>query len=145
MIEQSPVKIPIGFWGLAIICLVWNLLGVMAYIAQVTMSPEALAALPEAERALFESTPAWVNGVFALSVFGGTLGCIALLLRQGWAVWLFVISLLSVLAQMYYAFFVSRSFEVFGPGMVIMPILIIVIAIFLVWFARMSKGKGWLK
>ncbi len=144
MTDESSIKIPVWFWIVAALALVWNLMGVMAYIGQVTMTPEALAELPEAERALYESTPAWVNGVFALSVFGGALGCIGLLLRKSWAKWLFIISLLSVLAQMYYAFFVSRSFEVFGPGAVIMPVMIIAVAVFLVWLSHMGKNKGWL-
>ena len=44
-------------------------MGVAAYLAQVRMSDAALTALPEAERALYESTPAWLTGAYALDDF----------------------------------------------------------------------------
>lgn len=144
MSEKTAIKIPVWFWVVSGVCLVWNLLGVMAYIQQVTLSPEALAAKPEAERLLLETTPAWATGAFAIAVFGGALGCLALLLKKKWASPLFIVSLAGILVQMFHAFFMSKSFEVFGPGVVIMPIMVILIAVFLVWFARMAKGKEWL-
>ena len=42
------------------------------------------------------------------------------------------------------AIFMSKSFEVFGPGGMIMPIMVIVIAAYLVYLARQAKDKGWL-
>ena len=62
---------PKSFWIIAAIALVWNLMGVAAYLMQMTMSDEAIAALPEAQRALHESTPAWATGAYALAVPGG--------------------------------------------------------------------------
>ena len=73
MTDQN--KAPSWFWILSAVMLVWNLMGVMAYIAQVTMSPEALAALPVAEQNLHANTPAWANGAFAIAVWGGAAGC----------------------------------------------------------------------
>ncbi|MDH4013213.1 MAG: hypothetical protein OEU33_04170, partial [Chromatiales bacterium] len=49
------------FWILAIAALVWNLLGVMAYVMQVSMTEEALALLPEDQRVLYETVPAWAT------------------------------------------------------------------------------------
>lgn len=144
MSESTSQLCPRWYWIVAGVGLVWNLMGVMAYIAQVTMTPEAMAELPEAERLLYEATPAWANGAFAIAVFGGALGCLALLLKKVWAVPLFIISLLGILVQMFYAFFMSNSFEVFGPGSAIMPGMVILIAIYLVWFARMAKTRGWI-
>ena len=42
--SEDTIKAPTWFTVVAAVLLVWNLLGVMAYISQVTMSPEALAA-----------------------------------------------------------------------------------------------------
>ena len=42
---------------------------------------------------------AWVTGAFAIAVFGGTLGCIGLLMLKSWSKLLLLISLLGVLAQ----------------------------------------------
>ena len=60
---------------------------------------ETLKAIPENQQHLYKNIPLWVNIVFACEVFGGTFGCIALLLRKKWALLLFVISILGVLAQ----------------------------------------------
>lgn len=104
-------------------------MGVMAYIAQVTMGAEEIAALPENEQALYESLPMWATSAFAIGVWGGALGSLFLLLRKTWATPVLVLSLIGVLVQMYHSFFVIDSIAVYGPGGVIMPIMVILIAI----------------
>ena len=103
-----------------------------------------MAALPEAERALYESTPSWATGAFAFAVFGGALGCLALLLRKAWATPVLIVSLIGVLVQMFHSFFISKAFDVYGPGKMVMPIMVIVIAFFLVWTARCARREGWI-
>ncbi|PLX55151.1 MAG: hypothetical protein C0629_13985 [Chromatiales bacterium] len=132
------------FWILAIAALVWNLLGVMAYVMQVSMTEEALALLPEDQRVLYETVPAWATAAFAIAVFAGALGCIALLLRKSWATPVFVLSLAGVLVQMFHSLFLSDALEVYGASGMVMPILILVIAVWLVGFSRSAAAKGWL-
>ena len=144
MNTTTNVKPPMWFWIAAGLSLVWNLMGVMAYIAQVTMTEEALNALPEAERLLYEATPAWANGAFAFAVWGGALGCILLLIRKSIATPVLIVSLLGVVVQMYHSFFVIDSMAVYGPGDTIMPIMVVLWSIFLVWFSRSSTAKGWI-
>jgi hypothetical protein len=134
---------PKWFMVVSVILLIWNLMGVMAYIAQVTMSPEALAALPEAERQLYETTPVWATAAFAIAVNCGALGCLLLVLKRNLAGLFLQLSLAGVLAQMFYAFFMSNSYEVFGPGGVVMPVMVIVIAIYLVLLAVRAKTHRW--
>jgi hypothetical protein len=55
-----------------------------------------------------------------------------------------VVSHLAVLVQLFHTFFMSKSFEVFGPGGSIMPLMVIVITIALFWLARRAKKIGWL-
>jgi hypothetical protein len=133
------------FWIVSGIALLWNLLGVMAYIAQVTMSPEALQALPENERTLIEATPAWATGAFAIAVWGGTLGALLLLLRRAIATLILLISLVGVVVQMFHAFFISNSIEVYGPGGMAMPVMVMIFAIFLIWFSRKATASGWMR
>lgn len=134
---------PKWFMIVSAILLVWNLLGVMAYIMQVTMSPETIAALPEAQRQLYENTPAWATAAFAIAVNGGALGCALLLLKRNLAGIFLQLSLAGVLVQMFHSFFMSKSFEVFGPGGLVMPIMVVVIAIFLVVLAAKARAKHW--
>lgn len=133
-----------AFWVIGIIALIWNIMGVMAYLGQAYMTDEMLAALPEAERALYENVPAWVTAAFAIAVFGGALACLLLLMRKKLAKLVFMISLIAVIVQMIYNFFMSKAAEVYGPGGMIMPVMVIIISIFLVWYARKADEKGWL-
>ena len=136
-------KAPKWFMIVAAVLLVWNLLGVMAYIMQVMMSPETLAALPEEQRQLYENTPAWATAAFAVAVNFGALGCVLLLLRKNLAGLFLQLSLTGVLVQMFHSFFMSKSFEVFGPGGLVMPVMVIVIAIYLVVLAAKAKMRRW--
>lgn len=132
------------FWIIAVLALVWNAMGVMQYLAQAFMTDEIKAALPEAERALYENVPAWVTAAFAIAVFAGVLGSILLLLRKKGARLLFLISLIAIVVQMSYNLFMSKATEVYGPGGVIMPVMVIAFGVFLLFFAKKSIAKGWL-
>jgi len=141
---NSVSKPPMWFWIVSALALLWNLAGVMAYLGQAYMSIENLEKMSQAERLLYESQPAWVTGAFAVAVWGGALGCIALLLKKKWAKPVFVISLIGILVQMSHSFFMSNNFEVYGPGAMVMPIMVIIIGIALVLFANTGIKKGWL-
>ncbi|UTD14392.1 hypothetical protein HER15_02420 [Tenacibaculum mesophilum] len=132
------------FWIIGIAALVWNGLGVMSYIGQAYMTDEVRAALPEAERALYENVPTWVTAAFAIAVFGGLLGSAFLLMRKKLARPMFLISLIAIVVQMSYNLFMSRASEVYGPGSIIMPIMVIVIGVFLLMYSKKTIAKGWL-
>lgn len=132
------------FWVVAAVALIWNAMGVMAYLGTVMMSPEALQALPEDQRALMESTPAWATGAFAIAVWGGVLGSILLLLRKKLASSVFILSFAGIVVQMFHAFALANSIEVYGPGGMVMPAMVLLFGAFLVWYARASAAKGWI-
>ena len=140
MTDLSNTKPPIWFWIIAVIALIWNGMGVMAYLVRAFMTDEMIAAIPEEQQAeyLIEH-PAWYTAAFALAVFCGALGCLALLLRKKWAYMLFLISFIAATIQQVY---IMVTIEEASP---IMPIMIIVVCAFLVWFSKMSTAKGWLK
>ena len=136
---------PRSFWIISSLLLVWNLLGLMVFAMQATMTDEAMAALPEAQQALYSSTPSWVTAAFAVAVFGGTLGCVFLLLKKSWAVPVFVISLAGILAQNFHSFFMSDAVAVFGTvAAVAMPLMVIAIAVFLIWYSRRAQVQEWI-
>jgi hypothetical protein len=144
MTENSTNKPPVWFWIVSVVALIWNGMGVMAYLGQAYMSDDALAALPEAEQALYANVPAWATAAFAIAVWGGLLGCLALLLRKKWAKPVLLLSLIGIVVQMIYNLFLSEAMDVYGPGGAIMPIMVIVIGIFLVWFSKKSIAEGWI-
>lgn len=138
------IKLPMWFWIASVLALLWNLLGVGAFFAQMFMSPETLAQMTEAQRMALATNPLWFNVAYGTSVIAGALGCVCMLLRNKLAIPLFMISLLSILVQMFYSFFMSEHVANYGPGEIIMPIMIIMIGISLTWFARGSHQKGWI-
>lgn len=139
--QSSPTK---SFWIICIIGLLWNLSGVYSFFMEVFITPEALAALPEAERLLYEANPVWMTVVFAIAVLDGTLGCILLLMKKAIAGPVLITSLIAVLIQMTYWLFMTNSREVYGPAGMVMPVIVTSIAALLVWYAYMVKAKGWI-
>jgi hypothetical protein len=144
MAEESIGGPPRSFLIIGIIALLWNVFGVAAYIMQVTMSPEALANLPAAERALYDTMPSWVTGAFAIAVFTGLAGSVGLLMKKAWCVPVFQVSLVAIVLQFGYWLGFSGAVEVHGAGVYVMPALVTAIGVFLVWYSRDAKGKAWL-
>ncbi|WP_445955327.1 hypothetical protein [Yeosuana sp.] len=144
MTEITKNRPPSWFWTVSIVALIWNIMGVMAYLVQAFMTDETLMDLPEAEQALYTNVPAWATAAFAIAVWFGALGCLLLILRKKIAKMVLLISLIGIIVQMIYNVFMSKSMEVYGPGGAIMPIMVMVIGIFLIWFSQKSITKGWI-
>ena len=135
-----------AFWIVGVIALIWNGMGVMSYLGSVYMTEEIRAAYTAEQLAVMDSAPAWLTGVYALAVFLGLLGALLLLLKRKLAVPVFGISLLMVLVQMIYSWVATDSIAAFGTVQgIVMPLLVIVIAIFLYYYSKGAAGKGWLK
>ena len=132
-----------SFWIIGAVALIWNLMGVMNLFMQ--MNADALAAMPEAQRAIIEGRPAWATGAFAIAVFGGALGSLLLLLRKSAAFYLFIASLLGMLVHMIPYLGMAGSTIDFGPFEISMYILMpLVVAAFLIWYSKHAKSKGWI-
>lgn len=133
-----------SFYWIAGAALLWNLMGFGAYYAQVTMTPETLNALPEADRVLYENMPAWATAAFAIAVTAGALGCLLLLLRKSLALPVLIVSLVAVLVQNFNSFFLMGALSVVGPGGAAASAAIVVIGAYLIWFASDAKNKSWI-
>jgi hypothetical protein len=128
-----------SFWVISVVALIFNVMGVMNYFVQ--MSADSLASFPESYRPIIEGRPAWATGAFAIAVFGGSLGCILLLLRKSAAFYLFIASLLGVIVTMVHIFGVAglSSFEVW------MGVLMqLVVTAFLIWYSKQAESRGWI-
>ncbi len=128
----------------AVLAIIWNAMGVMAYIMDVMLTAEDIAKMSKAEQNLRSTTPAWAKAAFAVAVFGGLIGSLLLLIKKSLALPVLIVSFVAICAQMYNAFFIMDSVAVFGPGSMYMPIMIIVIAALLIWLAISAKSKNWI-
>lgn len=140
----SKTKPPVWFWIISVIALLWNAMGVNAYIQQAYKTDSFKAMYTEEQLDMIANTPAWATAAFAVAVFAGILGCLGLLLRKKWAKSLFLLSLLGIIVQMTYNLFISKAMEVYGPGAVIMPILVLFVGVFLLWYSKKAIAKKWL-
>ena len=143
--ENKTMKIPTWFWVISVTFLLWNLMGVMSFYMHTFITEEALMALPETERDLYGQYPLWVDILFGIAVFAGTLGSIALLMKKKWAKPLFILSFVTIIIQMFHNLFMTTAMEVYGPASVVMPILVVLIAGFLIWFSMHGIKKNWLQ
>lgn len=139
--SKSTNKPTTSFWIISVIALIWNILGVVAYLGQAYMTDEMIATLPKAEQLYYANIPPWVTAAFATAVFGGLLGCIALLIKKKMAYFLFILSLIALLIQASYNFIIQENMPVETTQM-IWSLVIILVGIFLVYFSSKSIKAG---
>lgn len=133
----------IVFWIIGIIALIWNGMGVYNYLQQAYKTEAVMAKFNADQLALLESLPAWMTALFAIAVFAGALGSIALLMRKKVAVMLFILSFIAATVQQLYWIFGTDAVEIFNESQpYLMPILVIVVAAFLAWYSKNQKAKG---
>ncbi|MFK7813715.1 MAG: hypothetical protein AB8B59_14570 [Maribacter sp.] len=144
MTTDIKVKPPVWFWIVSILALLWNLMGVMSYLGDAYMKEEMMATYSTAQKAIFENQPTWLTGAYAIAVFAGLIGCIALLMRKKWAKFLFWISIIAATARTIYYFFMTNATEVFGvfEG-IVLPIMVILIAGLLLILSKIASDRVW--
>ena len=132
------------YWVIAFVALVWNLIGLAMFVVQVRLTPEMVAAMPAAQQQVHATTPAWINIAFGVAVVFGVLGSLALLLRKRLAPALFMVSLLAIVVQVAGIFVATPAWQAYGPAGLAMPVMLVVIALYLYWYAHKAAAKGWL-
>ncbi len=140
----NSIKIPTWFYVIAALAVVWNAMGVMAYINSVMISAEDFLKMPEAQQSMQKAMPSWAKAAFAVAVFAGTIGSFLLLLKKSLAMPALIVSLFAVLIQMSNFIFLMDGFNSIEQSEKIMTSMIIVVAFLLVWFANSAKTKKWI-
>ncbi len=138
-------KVPFWFWIITILALLWFFMDMAGFYSRVFMLDQIADKMPEAQLTLYKNMPSWVNVVFGLEVFGGLMGSLALLSKKKWAFIMFLISIMGVLSQSFYVWFISDAINVIGQPAIIMPLVSIAIGIVLVVFSRYAISKNWIK
>jgi len=132
------------FWVISVMALVWNLLGVFNYLTQAFMTNEILASLPKDQKLLYEKVPAWVTAAFAVAVFSGTLGALLLLLKKKVSSTFFILSFVGIILQMTYGLLISENTNIYGPLGLVMPLMIIAIGGYLIWYSKKAAENRWI-
>jgi hypothetical protein len=137
-------SVPSWFKPVVIVALLWNLLGCVAYLSDVMITPEAVAQMSPEQQALYNSRPAWAVSATAIAVWGGALGCVGLFLRKRWALPLLVASAAGVVVQDLAIFVLSNAAAMAGAAVYVLQGLVLVIAVALAQLARKAAAHGWL-
>jgi hypothetical protein len=108
------------------------------------MTDDVLASLPKDQQLLYQDVPAWVTAAFATAVFSGTLGALLLLLKKKIASTFFILSFAGIMVQMTYGLFISENTDSYGPLGLLMPIMIIAVGGYLIWYSKKATEHRWL-
>jgi hypothetical protein len=135
---------PVWFTVVVAVALAWNVLGLLAVLADLRLSAADIAALPAQQQALYNARPLWSVGASIVAVVAGTLGCLALLFRRRASLVLLYASLIGVVFQDIGIFIVAGAGKVANPVPFILQGLVLAISVGLVFLARHAAGKTWL-
>ena len=141
---MPPIKPPAWFWVATVLAIIWTLMGVASYMADVTMSEETLAAMPAEQREIYEARPSWIVAVYAVAVFSALIGAGLLALRKNLATPFFAVSLAAVIVQFGFVLFGMDVIAKLGAGAAIFPAVIVILGALMLWFSLRAKAKGWL-
>ncbi|MCM8730798.1 hypothetical protein ACFO8O_07430 [Hephaestia sp. GCM10023244] len=136
---------PTGTFRVVVILLtLWNAFGCYTWYLHKTLGAEAMGPATDYDRQLFAALPDWYVWVYAIAVGAGLLGAIALLARSASALWLFIVSLVAIVAMFGYFFLATDVIAVKGAGATLpFPIVIALVAAFGVWFTGYATRRGW--
>ena len=140
MEDESVIRPPSWLKILAILALLWNLLGLLAFVMETWVTPAIVAGLPHNSRFVYETKPLWAASAYAVCVIAGSAGSIALLIRRRWAVPLFVLSLLGVTAL-----YLGSSVLAATSRAMTFPWLIVLICLGEIGLAIHAVRRGWLR
>jgi len=142
---NNTTNIPKWFFVIAVLAVVWNALGVMAYLSMTFMSTEEFMKLPETQRNLELAMPMWAKAAFAIAVFAGFIGSLLLVLKKSIAFFALVLSFIAVCVQQYNFIYLMDGFNFIDSSAKIMTIMIIVVGVLLIGLAHYANSKNWLK
>jgi hypothetical protein len=146
MATTAQGRMPAHLWIVGILAMLWNAFGCYDFLMTNLKNQAYLAQFTADQIAYFNSLPAWLNLFWGLGVWGGLIGAILLLMRSRHAVLAFGLSLIGAVVGMgYQMFMIQMPDSMKGGAMAFLPWLIIIVAIFQLWYAWTMEKKGLLR
>jgi hypothetical protein len=136
------VKTPVHLWIVAVLSLLWNLVGAFDYLATQTRMESYMSQFTQEQLDYFYGIPAWAVSGWAIGVWGAVVGSVGLLLRKKWAEWAFCLSLFGMAVSSIHSFLLSNGMEIMGSGAVVFSLVIWIVAIFLYVYSRKQAKAG---
>jgi hypothetical protein len=145
MSNSTPAPVaatPWHVWLVGALAVLWNSVGAFDYVMTETRNAAYLSGFTPEQLAYFNSFPAWVVGTWALSVWGGVLGSVLLLMRRRWAAAVFGMSLATMLLTFFHNFVLTNGLAVMGgAGGLAFTAVIVAIGLGLLLYSRSLVRK----
>jgi len=144
--DPRPTTTPRHLWIIGVIALLWNAVGAFDYLMTQTRNASYMASFTPEQLEYFYGFPAWVEGAWAIAVWGGVLGSVLLLLRRRLALPVFAVSFVAMVVTTIHNFVLSDGLQVMGgAGTLAFSALIFLVALALVFYARAMAARGVLR
>jgi len=148
MRNSNEIKVPVWFWIVSLLALVWYLFGVFQFYTSATMSATSLAPMVESGQMtqayadFVVAMPIWVKGLFGVATLGGTLASILLLMRKQSAKTWFIISLCGAVLMYILLYGFSGKLSVIPSSDFIVAAVVMVITFLMILFAGKMQKRG---
>ena len=143
MEQKTKSAVPLWYWLIAAVALLWNLLGCAFFGMEIFAQEAMMESMTEDQKEWARSIPGWIYFVYGLAVSTGVAGSIGLFMRKGWTIAMFAICLMAVIVQMVYTMIIGGGIQVMGPSGAVMPSLVIVFSAALLWFSWFARSRNW--
>lgn len=141
--EPKPI-IPVWYWIVAVVALLWNLIGCLFFSIELFAQEAFIESMTDEQKAWVRSIPTWIYFAYGVAILSGVAGSVGLLMRKRWSFVVLIVCLAAVLIQMIYTMLIAGGLQAMGPTGLIMPMIVIAIAAALVWFSAHAKKRNWL-
>ena len=145
----APMRTPTHLWIVGILSLLWNCFGSYDYLMTKMRNMDYLAGMtpPGVDTntllAYIDGMPLYAQFGWGLGVWAALVGSILLLMRNRYAVWAFVLSLVGMALSFGYMFIGPPMPGSEEAGMVkYMPLIIVILGIAQFAYARAAEKKG---
>ena len=135
----STARVPISFWVVASLGVIWNGFAVIAYWLTATHDEQTMAQTPPEMAIALAHTPSWAIAAWGLAVVAALAGSVLLVLRRKLAVPAFATSLAGLLVLTIYQIASNM------PMSLLQVVMIWLVALFLLRFSTSEAGKGLLR
>lgn len=152
MQQAVSARAPAHLWIVGILALLWNCFGAYDYTMSNMRNMDYIASAmpgvnPAVALAWMDAFPVYAKIGWALGVWGGLLGAILLLMRSRYAVWAFAVSMVGIILSIGWQLAAAPPLPgaTNSPMAKIIPIVVILIGLFLLWYSRNAEKKGVLR
>jgi len=142
MSEAQATKTPRHLWIVGIVALLWNLMGAVDYVMTQTKNEAYMSQFSPEQLEFYYGFPAWLVAFWALAVWGGVIGAVLLLMRKKLAFPVLVVSFLSMVVTSIHNYGFAGGADVASGMEQLFSVIIFVVALALVIYARSMAKKG---